>query len=505
MTITAARPAAEAPPPQHRRRTVPVAVLVVTALTLLGAWLRRAELAPSSLWLDDAAPALSARAESLHEVLVTGMTAPGFALALRGVFEVAGFGALTAQALPWALGVLGAPLAWWAGRRAGLRSGALVAAAVVLTAPMHLTYSTRVKPYTLDLVLCLLLLAAAFVVLRDPRRGRPWLVLGGVAAVAPFLSFNVAPTVVAAFAATLLAALQVRTLPREAIAAVGGAGAAGLAVFGLLVRPASTPGLEDIWSPFFLPRSSAWPVEFWERLTRVADGLLPLPDALGAALLLAVAVAVVVRQGWVVGVLLLGPLAVTAVLATAQVMPLGGGRTDIQLYAGLALAAGVALDGAGLRSLAVPAVVTAVLVALAPPPAPYPVQDVRPLVELLERERQDDDGVLVYSATRWAYGIYTAGPVEVVQTSTQANNFAPVPTDPRVHVLDAHRADPQGQRPDVTGFACDYARVWLLVSHATADVEVARQTLGELGFAPVRQDDRPGAVLQLWERDSAGC
>ena len=89
------------------------------------------------------------------------------------------------------------------------------------------------------------------------------------------------------------------------------------------------------------------------------------------------------------------------------------GRTDVYLYPGLALLVAVALDelhgspvrglggrrgggrrpGAGSRH------------------AIYPPEDVRPLIAEIEDRARPDEVVLVYSATRWAYGLYTREPV----------------------------------------------------------------------------------------------
>lgn len=492
------------PPPGWPHRLLVLGALL--AVVVVGAVLRAGPLGPSSLWLDDAAPALALRADGLHGVLVTGMTAPGFALLLRGVFAVAGFSELAAQALPFALGVLGAPLAWWAARRGGLRGGAVLAAGVVLTSPLHLSYSSRVKPYTLDLALCLLLVAAAFVLIRDPSRRASWWRLAALSSVAVFLSASVAATVVAAFAAGAVAALRARVLPRQALLATAAAAALAVTTYATLVRPASTDGLRAIFAPFFLPRDLAWPAAFFDRLSLVGAGLLPLPGAVGAVLVLVAAGLVVVRRSPAVAVLLLIPLAVATLLATVGLAPLGAGRTDIHLYASLALLLGSAADGLFPRAdLVVALGLAGGLLAVAPPPLPYVTEDVRPLIEQLEQQRRPGDLTLVYSATRAPFGLYTSGVVDIVQTSVQANNFDPVPRDPDVHVLSAHRVEPAGMRPEVRSYACGRSRVWLLASHTTPDIDVARDTLTRLGLTPVQADTRPGAELQLWAGDPAPC
>lgn len=73
---------------------------------------------------------------------------------------------------------------------------------------------------------------------------------------------------------------------------------------------------------------------------------------------------------------------------------------------------------------------------------PYPLHDVRPLVAEMEGQPDPGDAALVYSATRWAYGLYTGFGVTFRDDPTRGTGFDVVLTDPWVHILEPQRAAP---------------------------------------------------------------
>ncbi len=135
-------------------------------------------------------------------------------------------------------------------------------------------------------------------------------------------------------------------------------------------------------------------------------------------------------------------------------------------------------------------------------PPPYPEEDLRPLVAMVEAQAQADDAIAVYSASRWAHALYTGAPVELRADPTSANGFAATVADPRVRVLGPHRDDPSGYEPEIEAITADHDRVWLLSSHTRADVEVVGQLLAERGYVAGPTETRPGAALTLWVRES---
>jgi hypothetical protein len=144
----------------------------------------------------------------------------------------------------------------------------------------------------------------------------------------------------------------------------------------------------------------------------------------------------------------------------------------------------------------------AALAFVAWPPARYPQEDVRPLVGTLEESVAEGDAVLVYSATRWAYALYTEGPLALVDDDSSLNGFDAVPLDPRVTILDPHRDEPARHGPAVAAAVAAAERVWLLSSHETSDIAGVEAGLAAAGFERRATQERPGARLSRWERSA---
>lgn len=483
-------------------------------LVVLAAVLRARSLGPSSLWLDDAWVALASRAD-LAELPTVGATALGFAAVEWALAAVAGSSSLVLQLVPFVAGILG-PAAVYVVARShdAARWAAVAAAALLVTSPVSITYAGRVKPYSLDTLLALLVVAAAWRVLERPADGRRAAWLGVAAVVALVVSGATALTVAPAVAVVAFSAR--RSPGGPALRAGAGIGAFGGMWWLLVLRPATSDGLRDYWSDFF-PSTNGGPAGVVTDLGGLLVDLIrgftvvaPWPALVG----LAACVALVARRRPLVAALLAGPTVTTAIAATLQIAPLGGGRTDAHLYGSLALLVAVGLHEGG-RSLArahpitvvAPATAGALAAALmlvAWPPPRYPAEDVRPLVTILEESVVAGDAVLVYSATRWAYALYTSGAVGLVDDESSLNGFDVVPRDPRVTILDPHRDDPARHAPAVAAAVTDAARVWLLSSHETPDIAGVEAGLVAAGFERRATVERRGARLSRWERAPAG-
>lgn len=481
--------------------------LLAVALGVVSGILRGGPLGPSSLWLDDAWTALVVRADSWPEAAGLAVTAPGFALLLRGWLAAVGFSETAAQLPAFAFAVLGPPAVYIAAVRARLHPVAGVLGGVLLAvAPAHLTVATRVKQYTLDALLATALIALAWRVLAAPADGRRWSWLLAGSTVATALSAAVAPVVAAAFLAGLAAAWRDRTGLRPGLYATGAYAVVGTAWYLAFLRPSVSPALRDYWVGSYIDLS-AGPVSASRDLVRGLGGVLAALSALPAVpvgLALLAALVVVGARRPALALLLAGPVAVAGVLAALRLAPLGGGRTDVYLLPGLVLLAAVAVDractadprmGAGLAAGAV----TASLLAW-PGPAPYPHHDVRPLVAELEAELGAGDAVLVYSATRWAYALYTGFGVAFPDDPTQPTGFDVVVRDPRVHVLEPQRDHPERYAPDVAAGIEGADRVWLLASAWQDDLAVLERLLTEAGLREVTRHVRPGGLLVEWAR-----
>ena len=487
-------------------------VVVAVTLVVAGAGLRAAQLGPSSLWLDDAWLALVSRADGLGEVVTVGVTAPGFAAALAVVFGVVGPSSVAAQALPFAFGVAAAPLLYLVARRLGFgRGAALVGAALVLASPVHVAYSGRVKPFTTDAVLAVVVLFSGWRVVERPDEGRRWGWLALVAMGSVMVSAAVATSVAAAYLAGMVAAAR-GARPRHlrpVLASVAAFTGFALVWWWAVIRPASTSSLRAYWSDHYIDVATGpgeTVTDLAAAVTNVVEGLSALPVVVFGSLLALAAVSVVVRRP-LLAVLLLGPVSVSVVLAVFEIAPLGGGRTDIHLYPSLALliALGVHLIGTRMSTVgawAVPTVVLALVAATVRAAPPYPAEDLRPLVAMVEADARADDLILVYSASRWAYALYTSASVDLRRDRNSPNGFAVDIQDPRVEVLEPHRQDPDRYGPILDRLAERNTRLWLAASHLGADVPVIERMLRDRGYETVRTESRPGATLTLWMRGS---
>jgi hypothetical protein len=370
-------------------------------------------------------------------------------------------------------------------------------------------YSGRVKPFTADAVLAVVVLFCGWRVVEEPAEGRRW----GWLALAAVGSVMVSAAVAASVAGAYLAGLAAATLrrPRRLAPAMGSlAGFVGFALvwWWAVIRPASTPSLRAYWSDHYLvlgagPGKAA--ADLAASTGNLLDGFSGLPVAVGAATVALAAVVVAARRP-LVGVLLLTPLVASIALAILEMAPFGGGRTDIHLYPALALLVALAVHLAlrrlppGPGAWAAPAVALAVIAATVRPPPSYPEEDLRPLVAIVEASAQPDDAIAVYSASRWGHALYTEGPIDLRQNPTSANGFTAIATDPRVSVLGPHRDAPSRYEPELEAITADHDRLWLLSSHTRGDFAVLEQLLRDRGYEAIRTEDRPGAGLTLWAR-----
>ena len=496
---------------------------VVVALLGLSLWLRWPALDPSSLWLDDAWVALVHRTSGVDELRFVGFAAPGFAAMLKGWFALVGYSELAAQVPALVAGVVAPVVAYLIARWRGWhRAGAVLGAVALAVGPIAVTYATRVKQYTTEGLLGLVLLALALWLLDDRTDHRRWATFVLVGAVGTVVSAFLAPTVAAGLAAVLVAGLRAgdrRTVQRAvAWGLLYGVGA--LAWYAVVLAPAVTSSISGFWADDFLDLGDGFPVFISSLLgagREVAAGALPLPGAVGLLLVALGVLAVVVGRGPEprpeLLVLLLTPAVMAVVLAMLQLAPLGGGRTDLFLYpslslllaagadAGIRLAARHAKPSAAAASLAAVAIVAALLVA-AEPVGPYPRSDVGPLVSQMEASAGPEDALLIYPATMWAYALYTEGDISLEPEARSAWGFAPRFVDERVRVLPPGREDPDAYLPTVEALHDEREEVvWLLVSHWREDLERLREQLEAVGFTGRDIAVRDGARLERFERD----
>jgi hypothetical protein len=496
-------------------RTVDVTIVLV--LLALAAWLRVSALAPSSLWLDDAWIALVSRSESFDELIRMSLTAPGFGATLAALIAVLGLRSWVTQLPAFVAGVALAPATYVLLRRRGIvPPAAVVGGAALLASPIAIAYAGRVKAFSVDALVTLVVLGLAWRLVSGGGR-RTLLALTGVGIAGTMFSAAVAPAVVTTLTIVALAVVAARSAPagwlgrgltpRIPVGVVLGGVGGYLAFAGIwyvtILVPAVNPGLRNYWSPHFI---EPWPLERGVATTGDAavgllEGFLPVPWVWSAvALALGVAVIAVTRP-WLTA-LLLAPVATAVVAAALELAPLGGGRTDLYLYPTLALVLAVGVHE--LRHRWVVATVAAVaLLALIPStsPATYPAQDIAPLVAQVEADLGPEDRLVVYPSTRWAFALYTSTVVRFEFNDRTANGYEPVFTDERFVVLEPQRVDHPEYRSQLEERLDDADRVWHLASHWRRDLRALERDLELLGWHQVDREERPGAQLVQWRSD----
>ena len=504
--------------PGHRDLLVDVAVVVV--LTVVAWLVRRSGLGPSSLWLDDAWVALVHRVDAFPDVWRMGLTSPGFAVVLKVWLDGVGLTSTSAQAIPFVAGTLTPGAVYAVGRRLGLRRvTASAAGALLVFAPAHATYSTRVKQYALDGLLVVGLLWLALRASERPALTARWRALAVSASIATVMSTTVVPAAAAITVGALLPSLRARfrDLGGAATSALRSgpvAWVAGYLAFALLwgvwmVGARLSDRLNEYWSGYY--------IEGWADLPRVARALVEgLTGSTHGGIILLLFVlwlaggVLAVRHRLRDAALLWGAPAAALVLALPGTVPLGTGRTELYLYPLLALALAWTVDrllhrlGRPAYRDAVGLVVLGALLVLLLPAAEvrYPQQDLRPLIEEVDRRFEPEDRVLLSPGAAYAtalYGPWTAG---------IRHNDAPLGFGPRftwrVTVIRVS-GDTENLERRYGGLP-EGTRIWLLSSHVVEErLDRARDVLRGLGYQPTNAWSRPGAGLELWIRGAASA
>lgn len=480
-----------------------LALVVVVAVVV-----RWPALAPNTLWLDDAWVALVARADDPAAFARLTFTVPGFTAVVWATIELAGMSSLAAQAPALVAGLAAVPVAWATARRVGARvPAALLAASLVAVAPAHVTYSTRVKAYTTEVLLALVLILLAAGVVEEPDRPRRWGVLTVVAIVATCVSATLAFAVGGVVVAGLVAAwARGGTARRSAVVATAAYGVFAAAFWWVVVRPVPD-SLRAYWSSRYLPLDdpAVAAERFLDGSRIVLEALLPLPAPIGAVLVV-LALAVTIRRRPALGLGLLTMVVAAVAAALVGAAPWGSGRTELFLLAPVVVAIAIAVDAPAPRSWSdgvVGAAAGGLLVgAVLGEPIHYPAYDVRPFITAAE---DADVAVLVYPSTRWAYGLYTSADVDLVEDDDDPWRVTPRVLDPDVTVLPvAGVFDPDAYRESVHDAVAGEDRVMLVASHFGDNLADLDAVIRSEGFRAVDRRRRPGARLVTYVRDGAG-
>jgi hypothetical protein len=500
---------------------------VVAALSVLlgvGIALRLPALGDWSLFRDDAWQSLATRVGSVSEVVITGGTAPGYALLLRGWSWAFGEGSSSLLSLSALAGLVGILATTLLARRFGLHwASAMVAGTVIAAGSVSIDYSGRVKPFVVDALITVILTWLALDAVERVTKDRV-LVLSLLASLAFVFSATSAPVGavgVAAVAANSWRQSGERTL---ALWSVFCYSFVTCGWYFLMVRPATTEVLDEFWEGRFVDLSQGLSGVV-ERGTAFVAGASPgRTHPLALACLLAVGlVTIAARRRWLHGILLLGPVAVTALLSALGVVPFGGGRTDLFLYPMVAIVAGYGTDllarawGRELHPWLVIGAASLVMIGFAATAVPgtYPEESGREITHGVLRVAQPTDLIVTLPETSYLWARYAPAEVGVVRDPHSMTGFTPQIDDPRVLFLPGFEMSSAGSASlaarehalGLTRVQLDVAsprRVWVVeATYFDSPFLELEQLLLDRGYTVSDAVEREFAVALLYTRPRA--
>ncbi len=335
---------------------------MVVALCALGLAMRLPGLTTRPLWFDDAWAALPAHV-SLTEALRMVVTTPLYTLGMREWILLGPSVTWWAQLPALVLGVAGIAAMYLLVRAHRFSPlAAFVAAALVAAGPTTLTYSTRVKEYSADLLLSCLILWLVNRWRRNPSWHRIW-ALAAVSVAALWISASTAAVVGGAACVTVVVGWASPPVRRQMAALLGTLATGSLVLWLVFLRHIPTQ-LRTNWRThgYLFGYSSSRHVafEFQQTFSGIAHGLLgiPIPFTFSGFSLRADPMALSIATVLVLGLLVVPPVVavakvrgryvgpmfassatlVVAVVGTLSgVSPLGDGRTDEALYPAILL------------------------------------------------------------------------------------------------------------------------------------------------------------------------
>lgn len=520
--------------------------LTCAVLILIAYITRHASLDPRSVHIDDAWVLLGWKSHRWVDIQRAGSASLGFVLLLRGWLGIFGFSYGHAQLLPFVASLLSAPAFLLVAMRMRFRyPAAILGGAMLLASPTLVSYSTRVKQYSLEVLLAILLIGLAAAILRDPTASRSWIffVLGSVVALA--ISFALLGVVVAGFAAGLVAFLRqegINGLWRScALSCTAAAALFAGGWFLVVIRPTLSTALRDFWSGFYLSEAVGRPqvAPWWHWTDTTSNGLLVHDWKLfqflfegaftGPFIVLLIgfvaATALVTLRRPFQAVLFGIPFVIAVGGSAAQLTPLGGGRTDAWLYAPMLFMIVSAVDiilqwahgaerrnvggakprsavsrGRGLVLSGLVSLTALVCVLNIPSPSAFPWPDVVPLVGKLEAGRGSSDLVVVAPNFTFNYALEAPEDVTTKVSTRNSTHFTPVLRGVNTMNWQDYAAPMREFDKRLSGVR----DVWLLdAPELIYPLGAApRRELANQGFLLSTESKSVGGVLEHWRRSS---
>jgi len=497
--------ATEAAQPVRLPANMRLAFDVMTLVVLGGvAWAARWGSLPSDgLWFDDSWVAAGAILGSPRELLSVGSSHPAFTAILMLVDPLGG-GDLTSLGVPSLVFGVVTPVALYLGLRSfGYeRAISAVVSAALVVAPIPVLYSGRVKGYTLDTLVVLLI---AIVIPWLARQTWRWPMAAAWTVAAICIGTFSGYALVATAGAGVILVLHTSSDRPVRFAAVAIQAAIQGAYFVVLQSKSDQAAIEKVmevtydghmsfsWNPLTFGREV---LKHLRRLAEVFPGSpggvswwLALLAVLSLSGLLIAATRGLRRSETVAGRYLLLLVVAAAIGSLVDRFPFGpsnespfspGGRHALWMVPALAFGLAAVAHRAGrwaarrdwLRigfdAVLIGAAVAVMVLGYDPAPeAPFPGSESG--ARFVDASIRRDDVVIVTSSSVFSFAISTSTPVGVQETPDHQVGFAPVYLDPRIESVGGWAAAP-GSPEEILAWTADAHRVFVMAS-------------GPLGFA----------------------
>jgi hypothetical protein len=491
-----------------------ITLAVLGGVALVARW---GSLPTDGLWFDDSWVGAGAILAGPGELLTVGSSHPGFTAILMTVDRFSGNGVTHLGVPSLAFGVV-APMVLYLGLRSfgyGRPIAAILGAALAV-APIPVLYAGRVKGYTLDTLVVLLI---AVVIPSLARRTWRWPLAAAWTVVAVVVGTFSGYALVATVGAGLILALHPSGDRAMRMAAVGIQAAVQGVYLVALQSKSDTGGVEHVletlydghlrfsWNPL------AFGPELLEHVRRLAEVYPASPEsarwwltllaALSLSGLVIAATAGRRRSETLAGRYLLLLVVVAAAASLMDRFPFGpnnesalspGGRHTLWMVPALAFGLAVvahrirgwiALRGRlwlGFDALIVVAAVAIIVLGYDPAPqAPFPGSE--SAARFVDASLRGDDVAIVTTGSVFSFAMSTETPVGVKETPNRQVGFAPVYLDPRIESVGEWAATP-GSPAEMRDWTAHAERVLVLSAGALAGPgrEGVRATLESAGF-----------------------
>jgi len=392
---------------------------------------------PFSLWLDDLWVAYLAKSASISYLFAgKAPCPPGFILMLKAVGAILGDGHWQLQLIPLVGYFAQILIIYWLVQRTLCNRALGFFAATLLSAnPILALYSLRIKQFSLDSLVTLVILSLVVSCLRHPRV-KTFLLMCSVLAATLLVSFTsifLSAILVNACAYHFLRTLQ-RSEKKSRKVVFFSAVIYNLiicAIYLILIRHRQTSSLLAYWQDFYLPVNNFSAAILFLKDTGIQflSGAFPLKLS-WLVLFIPVGIYALINQpreralGW--GLLLF----YTAIPAASVIKayPLGGIRTDIFSYPVSIFVAtfGIWLLTRKFRAFSVFAAVIALCFfvnEVIHRQLGYPESGDKAVVQRVNATIQEKDGLIVYPWANWAIGYYGKWPTQIVEVEDSTNGF----------------------------------------------------------------------------------